>query len=796
MLRRLLHNSGRQWSTVFRHALSSSAGGLRNADGNNVNWARMRIAKKEQREDVFERNVKKRILEVLKSLEMPRARAPSSNDIAAWRDVLELSDIESMSTADKMTLTSKPLQSWVLMYVLVTKIRTPTHAPLALDIVYKNLHLAPGPEQPYILILATRVMAKLQAEPPMEHIVHTFLELPVTTDRLHFNLLLRTMSRFRPSVHLAKLTTIILDTMQARQLRLSRATYTTLLYNRFVTLELTKRLRERMAFDGIKPNVKELELFLRCFGKHGASRTSAQYITFVRRLHLAQGKSDTHVRAIRSSNSSVTAHDTHLTRSLERPPSSAFQYLQNLVDEETIHASTLQEEQKLVAPSIRGGRTLLHAKYGGPGVSDWTAALHTAARDKRVSSDGLLLLFERSRNAGLAPTLATYTVVLRGLIKKSGDYTGPLRLWRELRSTVRFMDSIAMTVGMDVLIGSGRALEALDLVIKHSTTSETVSGWTRMARRDTALVNALMSSLQEHGWPTAIFHCWDALRHVFGVQPDAITITILLRAALAAERADGSIRGLLGHISMYNPFRSDDPKNVTPTFSSSKAELEARVRSCLRNELVEEGERSENTDNTPNNNRTSSLWLGTPAGPKALELFRSVLLGNFPHLREMKTPARAVWSDNANDASPLRDVARGLGLAYPENRASSPSGGQPTSPHPQISPDERTFHAYIELLGSQRRSSEIPLALAWMRGLDLVPRKETISLALVLFAEVSLRGPLLETYGDISEYKKLVAWLTRWLGESRLPNEAQLRRTFRNLQTDRGGMVNEEEESL
>ncbi len=83
-----------------------------------------------------------------------------------------------------------------------------------------------------------------------------------------------------------------------------------------------------------------------------------------------------------------------------------------------------------------------------------------------------------------------------------------------------------------------------------------------------------------------------------------------------------------------------------------------------------------------------------------------------------------------------------------------------------------------------------------MKELDLMPRKETLCVALVLFAEVSLRGPLLETYGDISEYKKLVAWMKNWLGGDKLPTESQLRWAFRSLNADRGGMVNEEEESI
>ncbi len=155
----------------------------------------------------------------------------------------------------------------------------------------------------------------------------------------------------------------------------------------------------------------------------------------------------------------------------------------------------------------------------------------------------------------------------------------------------------------------------------------------------------------------------DALQPLFNIQPDAVTLTILLRAARDAERTDGSIRGLLGHMKMYNPFRSA----VTPSSTLSKVELEAQVRLHLRNDDGGHDAKPGTIDPA----RMSSLWSGTPAGPNALEIFRWVVLGNFPYLSEVNAPAKAVWSDNANDASPLHDVARGLGLV--SQRAGSPS---------------------------------------------------------------------------------------------------------------------------
>ena len=59
-----------------------------------------------------------------------------------------------------------------------------------------------------------------------------------------------------------------------------------------------------------------------------------------------------------------------------------------------------------------------------------------------------------------------------------------------------------------------------------------------------------------------------------------------------------------------------------------------------------------------------SVWGNELAAPKALQIFREIILGNYPELEDVKAPARAVWSDEAISTNPMRDAARMLGISW------------------------------------------------------------------------------------------------------------------------------------
>jgi len=87
------------------------------------------------------------------------------------------------------------------------------------------------------------------------------------------------------------------------------------------------------------------------------------------------------------------------------------------------------------------------------------------------------------------------------------------------------------------------------------------------------------------------------------------------------------------------------------------------------------------------------------------------------------------------------------------------------------------------LLGAARAAGEIPLVLAWMRALGVVPRTRTLAYALVFWAEVSVGAPLLERLrgGRGGEYVRLVRWMEEWVGVENVPDEAAVGEAMRRV---------------
>jgi len=73
-----------------------------------------------------------------------------------------------------------------------------------------------------------------------------------------------------------------------------------------------------------------------------------------------------------------------------------------------------------------------------------------------------------------------------------------------------------------------------------------------------------------------------------------------------------------------------------------------------------------------------------------------------------------------------------------------------------------------------------------MKDLSIKPSKETLTLAIILWAEVGLQGPLQEIFlkGN-SQYNKLIWWLKDWLGPNALPSDLRLARGLRQLAKER-----------
>jgi hypothetical protein len=197
--------------------------------------------------------------------------------------------------------------------------------------------------------------------------------------------------------------------------------------------------------------------------------------------------------------------------------------------------------------------------------------------------------------------------------------------------------------------------------------------------------------------------------------------------------------------------------------------------------------------------KLTGLWDDAPAWQKATKIFYHAVLGNNPSLLDISPPAVAIRSSvDDMHRRPWAEFIRSVqgpppaGEAFRDVDVNSPAslarlGLYPLQAYPKIKPTKTTFHNLIYLLGMSDQASQIPMVLAWMKGLGIIPLGRTTAMALIFWAEVSLRAPLFEQFGGEGEYSKLLKWLEAWVGERRMPEQARMTRMSKFIAKAREG---------
>lgn len=195
--------------------------------------------------------------------------------------------------------------------------------------------------------------------------------------------------------------------------------------------------------------------------------------------------------------------------------------------------------------------------------------------------------------------------------------------------------------------------------------------------------------------------------------------------------------------------------------------------------------------------RAHSMWA-----PAARAYFRRILLTQHPELHACKNPLEAPGKRAWIVRSELqlrrweRWIDQRVRALWRGASFSSASSSRPEqAPHnedvpmtlsetlssPYICYDARVFHQYCELLITLLEApmqlascpdlcEELFLVAAWMRALDIVPLHETLCLW------CSAHDELLPPAASTAAWR---AWLAAWLGEDRVPTDAQLGHWYR-----------------
>ncbi|KAF4568272.1 hypothetical protein EYR40_010331 [Pleurotus pulmonarius] len=668
--------------------------------------------------------------------------------------------------------------SWVMLYLVSAKVRTPQHAegPM-MDFVLPNIESIPVATKGPLLVMAAVQLARFNLLLPMRAIVQEFLRTPLHNPTLEFNLFLQAISTISvPTLESAKQIVAILQAMESRQLTLRSETYKHLLRDRFLNVQLTKYLRERMTREGFVPTAKHLEAYLRVFARQGLIHDAQQYFEAIRTDALNKGSAVPLVSQPTDGGPTGVPHPANV--SLLRAHgdrSSAFMYLSKLLDtnqspeikavESADHKAPLS-----VARSSRTQRTPRFSVKRSIDAYDWTTALVVAANDLSTDWRALVRVFERVRKSNdpsFRPTTVTYTILLRGLYRRNKFDEAEKYWWILLRSG-HIIDSHALGIGLQIITRAGRPHEALSMLeafaFNHSSRFPAPRKRYKPIRIGIIEMNLFMVALTRERRPDIVFKLWDHMHDLYGVQPNHLTLSILLQAVRVSHKLDDSLSGAVAQLAAKNPFRK---RRQAP---SSRDDVLAMFRSIAGD--PDAGLRK----------YRSGIWDDQPAFEKARKIFLQVMFGEAPEtLRAITSPANAVRLTQEHHS--LSELASPFGFS--RKPAASPTffddllKPDGRSHYPQIVPTNLNCFDYIALLGVCDRASEIPLVLAWMRGLNIQPSRATLGLALAFWVEVSTQAPLIEQLSGgpaSSQYTRLVNWMEGWVGKGRMPGDVDMRK--------------------
>lgn len=694
----------------------------------------------------------------------------------------------------KTSTVAEPLMpAWVLLSIVCYAVANSKDAATKMEeLVFSYLPDVPSGIQGPLLLAAASHFGHLNFLVPLRRTVQAFLYVDLEDPALQFNQMLKAITRIsNKSIEGADLVIQLLHAMRSRQLRLYSSTYDALLKDRFVTLQLTKKLRQEMIDSGHTPTAEQLEAYLRFFAKDGAIHDAGKYYEAIQREFGSQSRAEPSP----SRDNPIHRANTLFLRG-QSDRASAFHFLRNLSEKKksnisstliipkTLSDSAGKRQKYSVSPSSKLESHALKPNVSGLGQSrkhrrahvavphpshnkpmadayDYSAAFLITARDTSISVKRLVALFN---SMPIRPTIVTYTVLLTGLLHR-GEFKRAEIYWHKLVASGLSIDAPALSSGLTILTRLNKvhaAFDTLQAFVGYAKKGHMAMSLRAAGSITTAVINNLMVALNRVGRPDVVFRLWDYMEHLYNVQPDSTTLSIVLRSTRLACKLDDSLSGALARLSLKLPFRK-----ASSLHNLTHLEMSQSITVAIGPQKAESKYRS-------------GLWDQMLPLEAARLNFHRVIFSNarYDDLVDVEMPTAAVHTLNEDrmlsfsiglpKISPIKPQFFNKRLLY------QPSG---QSYFPQIAITDTNFIEYITLIGINGLASEIPLTLAWMRMLGLHPSTATLALALVFWSEVSLHAPLIVSWvggpaGD--NHTKLVMWLRDWVGEILLPSPTEL----------------------
>jgi len=426
----------------------------------------------------------------------------------------------------------------------------------------------------------------------------------------------------------------------------------------------------------------------------------------------------------------------------------------------TRHSASLND----VGPILESS---LNAPPDGITNHAWSHLLNTARRDKTVDADMLRSLHNSITESALNGH--TMTAVMLGYMKK-GRLGRAWKVWLDLVDRQQavpdreqeglYVDQVALAAATYIC----HALHGIDAAVTL------VDSWGRRARAtadsaslansitlDTRIVNILLHLCKIDRRPSIAFRLFAAALPRWGVYTDAVSLSLLLDTARYTNDTQED------HIPDVKSRLLEMAKHLRPRHASRQSgsdllydayDASGFAKGSVSVLLDEAGYMWTNENDEP-------PWL------RAKSKFEAILFINWPWLSSIISPLDYT---NGPYAHKLRDFS-----SFFLTRQETTDAGIPTSlrlpsnpSYTHLIPSANTFHSYVALLGYYHLHEEIPRALAWMKALDIKPKKQTMITALMYIEESEGPRRLFSDWDEgasrlLGDGDVLKRWLKEWL---------------------------------
>lgn len=682
-----------------------------------------------------------------------------------WRRFLDSAGLLEVTSRIKGTsdgtkfpsITQMP--TWAMGYVLTFRVTNPSEARAASELVIARiLSRCSHTTIPVLLILSVHALATHQVIDPIPKIVEHFLGRHRIPSQ--YSLFLQALSRFPPSSENNTVISVIIEKMHNEEGGVPEDIYVSLLQSNSSSIPLAQRLERFLSVTNTEITPRLAHVFFRVYTRNGAATLALKHLPSVFELALAKSAGNT-----LSPSASSTLADS----------SSGLRFK---VDEDAICSTTDRSRRASPAPVSSSTKS-------------WTSLLDFFSKSSSISADQLVALFNRVREAH-PPTIVSFTVLMRALVSR-GAYQRAIEIWHEMLAGGHPIDLPSLSIMIEACTLAGKHWEAfyvLEVVAKKGlhggTTKPTSEDRHPRVQLTTTFLATFMKSLADSGRPDVAFMVWDYAELLYGVTPNTSVLNALLEIAQAVIQFEETFAGFWANLrAKRSSSRPGD--SFSPSFHAGH-----------RDEVVESLRLTLNRD-PRKRHKPTGLWGDAPAWQKATRIFYHAILGNNPQLLHIPPPVTAIrssaddihrhpWAEfirSIQGPSPMDEAFHDVDVDSPASLARL--GLYPLHAYPTIKPTKATFHNLIYLLGMCGQANQIPTVLAWMKELGITPFSRTTAMALIFWAEVSLRAPLFEQFGGEGEYSKLLKWLEAWVGKSRMPGQDRMTRMSKVIAKAREG---------